>query len=196
MSRARPPRRPLRHPSSGAGRTCTANAGSARHPFGTSAGPGGESITIQGFNFQPDMAYFVRVGGVTVQSALTDQQGQMTTQIFVPISGEGAHNIDVFDNSGNFATTSFFMEFGFDNIKQQQDNILAQLGAPQETPRSNATNLSNEVGETPTPQNNTSTTLTIRHVFLFGSGGMLIGSIITILIYVLRKRRQALLNSD
>jgi hypothetical protein len=160
------------------------------------AGPGGESITIQGFNFQPDMAYFVRVGGVTVQSALTDQQGQMTTQIFVPISGEGAHNIDVFDNSGNFATTSFFMEFGFDNIKQQQDNILAQLGAPQETPRSNATNLSNEVGETPTPQNNTSTTLTIRHVFLFGSGGMLIGSIITILIYVLRKRRQALLNSD
>lgn len=93
------------------------------------AGPGGETITIQGFNFQPDLTYFIRVGGVTVQAARTDQQGQLTAQIFVPISGEGSHNIDVFDDSGNFATASFFMEFGFDNIKERQEEILDRLDA-------------------------------------------------------------------
>jgi len=160
------------------------------------AGPGGESITIQGFNFQPDMTYFVRVGGVTVQSALTDLKGQMTTEIFVPISGEGSHNIDVFDNSGNFATASFFMEFGFDNIRQKQDQMLAQLGAPQATPGPYADDLSKQDTMTPDSENNTSNTRITSDMFLFGSVGMLVGSVITILVYVMRKRRQVLLNSD
>lgn len=91
------------------------------------AGSGGEPITIQGFNFQPDLTYFVSVGGVTIQAARTDAEGQFTTQIFVPISGKGAHNVQVFDESGNVATASFFMEFGFDNVQDVQDAILQEL---------------------------------------------------------------------
>ncbi len=80
-----------------------------------------------GFNFQPDMNYFVRVWGITVQAARTDAQGQLGTQLFIPISGEGAHNVEVFDESGNFATASFFMEFGFDNIKETQDDLAKEI---------------------------------------------------------------------
>ena len=92
-----------------------------------SAGPGGQEVTLQGFNFQPDINVFIRVGGVLVSTNRTNSEGRFTSQVFIPISGEGGHSVEVFDDSGNFATSSFFMEFGFDSIQRQ---LAALNGGP------------------------------------------------------------------
>ena len=89
------------------------------------AGPAGERITVQGHGFQPLINYFLLVGGTEVSSGRTDELGRMTASVFVPISGEGAHAVTLVDGSGNFASTSFYMEFGFDNIR----NIFEQMEA-------------------------------------------------------------------
>ncbi|HIQ05037.1 MAG TPA: hypothetical protein EYH31_04975 [Anaerolineae bacterium] len=90
-------------------------------------GPGGQSVTIRGHHFQPDMNVFVQVGGVTVATGRTDSEGRITTELFVPISGEGAHQVQLFDESGNFATASFYMEFGFDNVQDVQQELTRRL---------------------------------------------------------------------
>ena len=93
------------------------------------AGPGGQPVTLQGFNFQPDINVLIRVGGVSVATERTNELGRFTSHVFIPISGEGAHAIDVFDDSGNFATSSFFMEFGFDNIQDTQEELVDRVQA-------------------------------------------------------------------
>lgn len=95
------------------------------------AGPAGEQITVQGHGFQPLINYFLLVGGTEVAAGRTDDLGRITANVFVPVSGEGAHAVTLVDGSGNFASTSFYMEFGFDNIKSISDQLaelLAQLG--------------------------------------------------------------------
>ena len=103
------------------------------------SGPGGKDVIIQGFNFQPDRNIFIEVAGVIVSTARTQAEGRFTTQIFVPIAGEGAHAVRVIDASGNVASSSFFMDFGFDTIQQttaklddivQSVDALAQGGVP------------------------------------------------------------------
>ena len=96
------------------------------------AGPGGQAVTLQGFNFQPDIDLFVQVGGVLVSTERTNNQGRFTTQVFIPISGEGAHDVTIFDSSGNFATASFFMEFGFDNVQDIQASLEGQVRSLQQ----------------------------------------------------------------
>ena len=93
------------------------------------AGPGGQPVTLQGFNYQPDINVIIRVGGVAVATERTNELGRFTSQVFIPISGEGAHAIDVFDESGNFATSSFYMEFGFDNIQDTQEDLAERMEA-------------------------------------------------------------------
>ncbi|RIK36135.1 MAG: hypothetical protein DCC55_28250 [Chloroflexi bacterium] len=93
------------------------------------AGPGGETITVQGFGFQPDMTYYLRVGGSTVTTGRTGADGVMTAQVFVPISGEGAHQVSLVDESGNVAGTSFYMEFGFDNVQTSLSELDRQIQA-------------------------------------------------------------------
>ena len=92
------------------------------------SGPGGTDIVIQGFNFQPMRNVFIEVAGVIVSTTRTQGEGRFTAQIFVPISGEGAHTVRAIDASGNVASTSFFMDFGFDSIQQATDQMsdLAQ----------------------------------------------------------------------
>ncbi|MBI2172150.1 MAG: exo-alpha-sialidase [Chloroflexi bacterium] len=82
------------------------------------SGPAGKDIVVQGFNFQPRRDIFVEVAGVIVSTARTQEDGRFSTQIFVPISGRGAHTVRVIEESGNVASTSFFMDFGFDTIKE------------------------------------------------------------------------------
>ncbi len=91
------------------------------------AGPGGQPVTLQGFNFQPDINVIIRVGGVAVATERTNELGRFTSRLFIPISGEGAHAVDVFDDSGNAATSSFFMEFGFDNIQDTQELLADRI---------------------------------------------------------------------
>jgi hypothetical protein len=91
------------------------------------AGPGGETITVQGYGFQPAMDYFLQVGGATVSAGRTNNDGVITANVFVPISGEGAHPVSLVDESGNVASTSFYMEFGFDNIQSSLDALDQQI---------------------------------------------------------------------
>ena len=89
------------------------------------AGAAGETITVQGHGFQPDMHIYLQVGGANAASGRTDKLGRFTQQIFVPISGEGAHRVTLVDESGNFASTSFYMEFGFDNVQDLAEKLDA-----------------------------------------------------------------------
>ncbi len=91
------------------------------------AGPGGQEVTLQGFNFQPDLNVFVTVGGVSVATERTNGEGQFTSRLFMPVSGEGAQDVRVFDESGNLAVTSFFAEFGFGSIRDIQRDVEARL---------------------------------------------------------------------
>lgn len=92
-----------------------------------SAGPGGESITIQGFNFQPDMNVMIQLADAAIARARTNAAGRFTTGIYIPVTGEGPQTISVFDESGNFASTSFYTEFGFGNIEQLYRDLLEKI---------------------------------------------------------------------
>ena len=87
------------------------------------SGPGGKDIVIQGFNFQPNRDVFIEVAGVIVSTVRSRGEGRFTAQIFVPIAGEGAHVVRVIDASGNVASSSFFMDFGFDTIQEATDKL-------------------------------------------------------------------------
>ena len=87
------------------------------------AGPGGGTITVQGHGFQPDMNYYLQVGSTTISAGRSSKDGVITANVFVPISGEGAHPVSLVDESGNVASTSFYMEFGFDNVQKQLKSL-------------------------------------------------------------------------
>ncbi len=91
------------------------------------AGPGGQEITLQGFNLQPEMNVFVQVGDVTIATERTNADGRFTARLFMPVSGQGAQPIRVLDESGNVATTSFFTEFGFGDVRTTQRAITERL---------------------------------------------------------------------
>ena len=97
------------------------------------AGPGGQKVTLQGFGFQPKMDIFVLLGDATIALARTNDEGRFSSQLFMPVTGEGAQTLRAVDASGNVASTSFFTEFGFGSIEdlmlrleQQVDEIKEQ----------------------------------------------------------------------
>ena len=92
-------------------------------------GPGGQEVTVQGFNLQPDLNVFVLVGGSIITNERVNAEGRFTTRVFMPVSGQGAQNVRILDESGNVATTSFFTEFGFGDIRERQDSLAVQLEA-------------------------------------------------------------------
>jgi hypothetical protein len=91
------------------------------------AGPAGQQVTLQGFDFQPDMGVFVQLGDSTISQLQTDLEGGFTASIFMPITSEGSQTITVFDESGNGASTSYFTEFGFGTIAEQLDDLDERL---------------------------------------------------------------------
>lgn len=88
------------------------------------SGAAGQVITIQGFGYTPDTNIAITVAGSTVANERTDDQGQFTTQLFMPITGEGAQNVQAFDETGNVSTASYYTSFGFDTIQR----VLGQGG--------------------------------------------------------------------
>jgi hypothetical protein len=88
-------------------------------------GAGGQPVTIQGFNFQGDQDLFIQLSGSIVATARTSPLGTFTANLFIPISGEGAHDVFVLDASGNVAPASYFMSFGFDNIRDTAEQVEA-----------------------------------------------------------------------
>jgi hypothetical protein len=96
------------------------------------SGPGGQEVTLQGFDFQPDLGVFVQLGDSTISTLRTNDDGGFTARIYMPITSEGSQTITVFDESGNAAATSFFTEFGFGNIQDLIEDLQAQLDAADE----------------------------------------------------------------
>ena len=92
-------------------------------------GPGGQEVTVQGFNLQPDLNAFVQVGGATVAIERVNSDGRFTSRLFIPVAGEGPQNVRVIDDSGNVATTSFFTDFGFGNIRGGLENLEERIDA-------------------------------------------------------------------
>jgi len=110
------------------------------------SGPGGQQVTLQGFDFQPDMGVFVQLGDSTISTLRTNLDGEFTALIYMPITSEGSQTITVYDESGNGASTSFFTEFGFGDIQKLIEDLgdrldAAEAGAPAEpgTPSEEAT---------------------------------------------------------
>ena len=91
------------------------------------AGPGGETVTVQGHGFQPDMNYYLQIGGNTISAGRSNRDGVITASVFVPISGEGAHPVSLVDESGNAASTSFYMEFGFDTVQKELKSLNGEV---------------------------------------------------------------------
>ena len=92
------------------------------------AGPGGQQVTLQGFDFQPDMGVFVQLGDSTISTLRTDLDGEFTARIYMPITSQGSQTITVFDESGNGASTSFFTEFGFGDIQKLLEDLQQATG--------------------------------------------------------------------
>jgi hypothetical protein len=93
------------------------------------SGPGGKDITIQGANFQPDQDVYLEISGAVVSTVRSDEDGRFMARLFIPISGEGAHDFRAIDASGNIATSSFYMDFGFDNIQESIGQISENVNS-------------------------------------------------------------------
>ncbi|MSQ21997.1 MAG: exo-alpha-sialidase [Dehalococcoidia bacterium] len=99
------------------------------------SGAGGKDVIVQGFNFQPDREVFIEVAGVIVSASRTQADGRFSTRFFIPIAGRGAHTVRAIEESGNVASSSFFMDFGFDTIQEatdKLDEVLSRLDALQQ----------------------------------------------------------------
>jgi hypothetical protein len=99
------------------------------------AGPGGQDITIQGFDFQPDLDVLVQLEDATIATARTTADGRFETSVYVPVTGEGPQTLRVFDDSGNVAQTSFYTEFGFGDIERLYDDLYNRVGVVADAPR-------------------------------------------------------------
>ncbi len=99
-----------------------------------STGAAGRDVTIQGFRFQPNSNVAIDVGGITATNVRTNEKGEFTTNIYMPVAGEGARNVNAYDDTGNYATASFYTEFGFDTIQRSIEELQRQIaqgtGAP------------------------------------------------------------------
>jgi hypothetical protein len=91
------------------------------------AGPAGQEVTLQGFEFQPDLDVFVQLGDSTISTLRTDDDGGFTARLFMPITSEGSQTISVFDESGNGASTSYFTEYGIGNIRDSIEDLTERL---------------------------------------------------------------------
>jgi hypothetical protein len=92
------------------------------------SGDAGRDVAIQGFGFQPDSEITIDVGGITITNLRSNERGEFQTNVYMPVTGEGARNVSAYDETGNVATASFFTEFGFDSIARELEEIGG--GAP------------------------------------------------------------------
>jgi hypothetical protein len=87
------------------------------------SGDAGRDVAIQGFGFQPDSQITIDVGGITITNLRSNEKGEFQTDVYMPVTGEGARNVTAYDETGNVGTASFFTEFGFDSIARELEEI-------------------------------------------------------------------------
>ncbi|HKG27030.1 MAG TPA: sialidase family protein, partial [Thermomicrobiales bacterium] len=92
------------------------------------SGTAGRIVDIQGHGFQPESNILLLVSGVVVANPRTNDKGEFTTSIYMPLTGEGPTSISAFDETGNSATASFYTEFGFDSLQRSIDAINKEVG--------------------------------------------------------------------
>ncbi len=109
------------------------------------SGPAGRDVTIQGFGFQPDSNITIDVGGITVTNLRSNEKGEFTTTIYMPVTGEGPRNVTAFDETGNVATASFYTEVGFDTIARELGELAAARDAEATPVGTGATPVANEM---------------------------------------------------
>ena len=151
------------------------------------AGSGGRDVTVQGFGFQPDIDVFIQIGGVIVSTETTGDQGRFTSRLFMPLTGEGAHNVNAFDVSGNRAQASFFTDFGFDTVKTLHESLRADLNALRSSIHSTgivANEDSTGVPESQTEDESTTPSLSLWVALVLMIGSVLTGGLVTFLIFV------------
>lgn len=105
------------------------------------SGDAGRDVAIQGFGFQPDSDITIDVGGITITNLISNDRGEFQTNVYMPVTGEGARNVTAYDETGNVATASFFTEFGFDSIARELESIREDLGPAAATPVAGPTEL-------------------------------------------------------
>jgi hypothetical protein len=79
-------------------------------------GVAGRDVLIVGSNFQPDSKIYIELSGSIVAYTKTGEEGSFVARIFTPLTSEGQHTVAAYDQTGNFALASFYIEFGFNNV--------------------------------------------------------------------------------
>ena len=124
------------------------------------AGPAGQQVTLQGFGFQPELNVFVQLGDSTISHAAHRPRRRASRlACSCPSRARAARTLSVFDESGNGASTSYFTEFGFGNIRDSIEDLTERLDdlgtapAPEESaqPRSRRRPRSRRSAESPSP---------------------------------------------
>ena len=116
----------LGYPSSNVALTRMRSMPSPSIHISPSFGPAGTSVTVTGFNFTPNHCkVYIEFEGMTLASALTDENGSFTTTVLIPVSGEGSHTVRAIDATGNFAETAFHTEIGFGTL----EDVMKRLNA-------------------------------------------------------------------
>jgi len=73
------------------------------------------------------MNVVVQLQDSVIATARTNSEGRFTSSVYIPVTGEGAQTLNVFDESGNFATSSYYTEFGFGTIEQTFSDLLEEI---------------------------------------------------------------------
>ncbi len=94
-------------------------------------GTAGREVTLQGYGFQADSNVAITVGDAAISTQRTNNKGEFTATLYMPLTGEGAQNVSAFDDTGNAASASFYTEFGFDSVRRSQEALADQIAALQ-----------------------------------------------------------------
>ncbi|MEM1966392.1 MAG: hypothetical protein QXO86_00760 [Nitrososphaerota archaeon] len=92
------------------------------------SGVAGRDVTVVGSNFQPDTNIYIELSGSVIAYTKTDEEGAFTARIFTPLTSQGSHTIVAYDQTGNYAVASFYIEFGFNNLAETLSAIQQQEG--------------------------------------------------------------------
>jgi hypothetical protein len=109
------------------------------------SGDAGRDVAIQGFGFQPDSEITIDVGGITITNLRSNERGEFQTDVYMPVTGEGARNVSAYDETGNVATASFFTEFGFDSIARELQDLREDFATGAATPMATPVASTDEV---------------------------------------------------
>lgn len=92
-----------------------------------SSGPSGQEVTVQAFNFQPDMSVFVRVGAdISACGGRTNENGFTECKVLMPITAsKGIVDVVVFDESGNQSVASFIADVGIDDLARKDGSSFS-----------------------------------------------------------------------